>query len=67
MMNLHNHIAGLDDPFEYVYEGISGTHGVEIRDYLTDMYSSVAVDHHLHPDDDFEEIINYMLDILEEV
>jgi hypothetical protein len=67
MMNLHNHIAGLDDPFDYVYEGISGTHGVEIRDYLTAMYSEVAIDHHLHPDDDFEKIIDYMLDILEEV
>jgi hypothetical protein len=67
MMNLHNHIAGLDDPFEYVYEGISGTHGVEIRDYLTDMYQQVSIDGRLHPDDDFEEIINYMLNIIEEV
>ena len=67
MMNLHNHIAGLDDPFEYVYEGISGTHGVEIRDYLVDMYQQVSIDGRLHPDDDFEEIINYMLNIIEEV
>ena len=67
MMNLHNHIASLDDPFEYVYEGISGTHGVEIRDYLTEMYSEVAIDYRLHPDDDFETIIERMLDILEEV
>jgi hypothetical protein len=31
------------------------------------MYSEVAIDHRLHPDDDFEKIIDYMLDILEEV
>ncbi len=65
MIHLHNHILGLDDPFDYIYEGISGTHGVEVRDYLTAMYSEVAIDWRLHPDDDFEKIIDYMLNIIE--
>jgi hypothetical protein len=54
------------DPFEFVYEGISGTHGVEIMTFLTEMYSDIAVDYRLHPDDDFEKIIDYMLDQIEQ-
>lgn len=65
MIHLANHILGLDDPFEYIYEGISGTHGVEVRDYLTAMYSDVSIDFRLHPDDDFEKIIDIMLDNIE--
>ncbi len=65
MIHLANHILGLDDAFEYIYEGISGTHGVEVRDYLTTMYSEVAIDYRLHPDDDFERIIEIMIDQME--
>ena len=67
MMNLYNYILSLDDPFEYVYEGISGIHGAEIQEQLTEMYGEAAIDTRLHPDDDFETIILRMLDNMEEV
>ena len=67
MINLENHILNHDDPFEYIYEGISGTHGVMIREYLADLYSQVVIDTRLHPDDDFEMIIERMLDNMEGV
>jgi len=47
---------GLDnapDAFDYIYECISGSHGNEIREYVD-----------YHPDDDFEDIINRLLDDL---
>ena len=52
------------DPFDYIYEAIYGSHGDEIREYVDDLYQSVSIDHRLHPDDDFEEIINRILDDL---
>ena len=58
-------IATAPDAFDYIYEAIYGTHGVEIREYVDDLYQGVMIDHRLHPDDDFEEIINYILDDLE--
>ena len=67
MMNLYNYILSLDDPFEYVYEGISGTHGADIREQLAEMYSDVVIDYRLHPDDDFETIIERMIENMEEV
>ena len=67
MINLENHILNHDDPFEYIYEGISGTHGVMIREYLADLYSLVVIDTRLHPDEDFETIIERMLDNMEGV
>jgi hypothetical protein len=66
MMNLYTYILSLDDPFEYVYEGISGTHGIEIQEQLTEMYSEASIDTGLHPDDDFETIILRMLDNMDE-
>jgi hypothetical protein len=52
------------DPFDYIYEAIYGVHGDEIREFVDDLYQSVSIDHRLHPDDDFEEIINRILDDL---
>jgi hypothetical protein len=57
-------IAKAPDPFDYIYEAIYGTHGDEIREFVDDLYQGVMIDHRLHPDDDFEEIINFMLDDL---
>jgi hypothetical protein len=67
MINLYNYILSLDDPFEYVYEGISGTYGAEIREQLAELYSDVVIDYRLHPDDDFETIIERMIENMEEV
>ena len=57
-------LANAPDAFDYIYECISGSHGNEIREYVDYLYQSVSIDHRLHPDDDFEDIINRVLDDL---
>ena len=57
-------LANAPDAFDYIYECISGNHGNELWKYVNDLYNDVAIDTQLHPDDDFEEIINHMLDDL---
>ena len=66
MCNVEAHILSQDDPFEFVYEGISGTHGPELMDYLNEMYSQIVIDYGHHPDDDFEKIIDKMIQIMED-
>jgi hypothetical protein len=58
-------ISTSDDPFELVYDAISGKHGEAIRAAMQDMYDDVVIDFRLHPDDDFEKIIDKMLDYLD--
>lgn len=65
MISMNEHILNQDDPFEFVYEGISGTHGPELMNYLNEMYSQVVIDYGYHPDDDFEKIIEGMLERIE--
>lgn len=67
MIHLNEMILAQDDPFEFVYEGISGTHGPELMDYLTELYSQVVIDYGYHPDDDFEQIIDKMIMIMEDL
>lgn len=57
-------LANAPDAFDYIYECISGSHGEELRAYVADLYNDVAIDTRLHPDDDFEDIINIILDDL---
>ena len=57
-------LANAPDAFDYIYECISGSHGEELRLYVADLYQSVSIDTRLHPDDDFEDIINHLLDDL---
>ena len=53
------------DPFDYIYEClISGNHGHDLAAYVADLYNDTMIENGLHPDDDFEEIINHMLDDL---
>lgn len=56
-----------DDPFDVVYDAINGKHGEEIRVAIQDMYDDVVNDsgYRLHPDDDFEKIIDRVIDHLE--
>ena len=58
-------IISSDDPFELVYDAISGNHGETIRAALQDMYDEVVIDNGYHPDDDFEPIIDRIIDHLE--
>ena len=66
MARLYDYVLAQDDPFEFIYEAISGTHGVEMRDRMLELYSDVAVDFGYHPDDGFEEIIGKMIQIMED-
>jgi hypothetical protein len=58
-------ISTSNDPFELVYDAISGKHGESIRTAMQDMYDDIVIDFRLHPDDDFEPIIDKMLDYLD--
>lgn len=57
-------LANAPDAFDYIYECISGNHGLELAAYVADLYNDAVIENGLHPDDDFEEIINHMLDDL---
>lgn len=67
MTGLFEYVLKQDDPFEYIYDGISGAHGVETQTILNDLYNDVSVDLCLHPDDDFEKIIGHMIEIIEDM
>ena len=55
-------IANSDDGYELMDQGLRGKHGPEIEKALMDMYNDVSTDHGLHPDDDFEQIHDRMID-----
>jgi hypothetical protein len=55
-------IAKSDDPFQIVYDGLSGHFGEKDRMKLQDIYDAVASENRYHPDDDFEEIIDIVID-----
>ncbi len=61
-----NKLSSSNDPFEMIYNAISGDYGEEIRDAFQEMYDDVVNDsgYRLHPDDDFEKIIDTMVDQL---
>lgn len=65
-MTLFETILAQEDPWEYIYEAINGTHGVEARDVLTEMYNQVSIDYGYHPDDDFEKIFYRMVEQIEQ-
>lgn len=67
MTRLYEYILAQDDPFDFIYEGISGAHGVEAQKTLTEMYNDISIDCGLHPDDDFEKIIERMIEQMEVV
>lgn len=58
-------VSTSEDPFDLVYDAISGKHGEPIRVAMQDMYDDIVIDFRLHPDDDFEKIIDKMLDYLD--
>jgi hypothetical protein len=58
-------VSTSDDPFELVYDAISGNYGETIRAAIQDMYDDVVIDFGLHPDDDFESIISKMIDYID--
>jgi len=56
--------ANAPDAFDYIYECISGNHGLELAAYVADLYNDVMMETGLHPDDDFEKIVDCILDDL---
>jgi hypothetical protein len=67
MTGVFQYILAQDDPFEFIYEALGGTHGVETMKLCTDMYYDISADYMLHPDDDFEKIIERMVEIMEDM
>jgi hypothetical protein len=61
-----NKLSSSTDPFEMIYDAISGNYGDEIREAMQEMYDDVVNDsgYRLHPDDDFEKIIEIVVDQL---
>ena len=61
-----NKLSSSGDPFEMIYDAISGNYGDEIRAAMQEMYDDVVNDngYRLHPDDDFEKIIEIVVDQL---
>lgn len=57
-----------DDAFEVIYDAIKGEYGEEVRRAMQALYDDIVIDSHgsLHPDDDFEDIIGFMIDHLED-
>ena len=55
-----------NDPFEMIYNAISGDYGENVRQEMQDSYDDIVNDsgYRLHPDDDFEKIIEIMVDQL---
>jgi hypothetical protein len=66
MTRLYEYILAQDDPYDFIYEALGGTHGTETMKTCTEMYSDISADHMLHPDDDFEKIIEIMVNHMEE-
>ena len=65
MTNTFQYILAQDDPFSFIYDGISGVYGTETQTVLNDLYSDISVDFFMHPDDDFEKIIERMIEYME--
>lgn len=59
-----NKVTTSDDPFEMVYDAINGSYGEDVRMVFQEMYDDVVIDSQgrLHPDDDFEQIIDTIVD-----
>lgn len=59
-----NKLSRSNDPFEMIYDAISGNYGEDIRKEMQDSYDDIVIDsgYRLHPDDDFEKIIELMVD-----
>ena len=57
-----------DDAFEVIYDAIKGEYGEEVRRAMQALYDDIVIDSQgsLHPDDDFEDIIGFMIDHLED-
>ena len=65
MARLFECILDQDDPRAYVYEGLCGAYGVDVQTILTDLFNDISADEKQYPDVDFDKIINYMIEYME--
>ena len=63
MSDLHAQIMSSDDPHGEIYKMLTGN-SPEAQ-YIQAMYNDTSVEYGLHPDDDFEDIIDRMVDEME--
>ena len=59
MSDLHAQIMSSDDPHEEIYKMLTGDSPEER--YIQSMYNDTSAEYGLHPDDDFEDIIDRMV------
>lgn len=64
MASLFEYIADHQDPYEFFYECMNGQHGRDAQDDCSDLYNDIVFDSRLHPDDDFEKIIEFAVEQL---
>lgn len=57
--------AAGDDGYDMIDDGLNGLLGGEAEIMLQDMYNEISIEYRLHPDDDFEKIIDRMMDRIE--
>jgi hypothetical protein len=57
--------AAGDNGYDMIEDGLNGLLGTEAQIMLQDMYDDVSIEHRLHPDDDFEQIYDRMMDRIE--
>lgn len=60
-------IANHPEPHDLVYNAISGDYGEDVRKVMQEIYDDVVIDseYRLHPDDDFEKVIDRIVDMAE--
>ena len=59
------HQVAKEGDYDMLYDAQSGKYGKDIEKAVQDMYDDVSIDNRLHPDDNFEEIYDRMLDMIE--
>lgn len=52
--------------YDMLYDAQMGKYGKEVERAVQDMYDNVSINSRLHPDDNFEEIFDIMLDMIED-
>ena len=58
--------AAGDEGWDMIDDGINGLLGTEAQIMLQDMYDDVSREYRLHPDDDFEQIFDRMMDRIQD-
>lgn len=59
------HKVAKDGDYDMIYDAQKGKYGPAIEKAVQDMYDNVSIDSGHHPDDDFEQIYDRMLDQIE--